>query len=250
MKYRMVLLIQAFCFSFALAASPADLFKQANQLYQQTAYKEALVTYDSIVRQGLPSATLYYNMGNCYYRTGNIPSALLYYERAQLLDPKNPDIKHNIMVANTKITDKFEKMPELFPIRWWKAFTALFSTDEWAFLSLIILGLSALSFILFRISCAYTLKKTSFLFGVFLLMAFMVCSLGALQQYRLLNKKTAIIFITKTNVTSSPDGAGNNKFTIHAGSKVEIIDEINDYQKIRIINGNTGWIPKGAAKDI
>jgi len=111
MKYG--LLIQLFLFfhiSLSLNATTAQVYdiKKANDLYVATSYAQAIEVYEEISKQGYESATLYYNLGNAYYRINKIAPAILNYERALRLDPSNLDIQHNLKLAKAKTVDKMK----------------------------------------------------------------------------------------------------------------------------------------------
>ena len=73
----------------AFAATKAD----ADQAYQENKFAEAITAYESILETEGESADIYYNLGNCYYKTKNIAKAVLNYERALLLNPGDADIR-------------------------------------------------------------------------------------------------------------------------------------------------------------
>jgi tetratricopeptide (TPR) repeat protein len=82
--------------------------------YAKGQYKEAAAGYQQMVNDGYKSAVIYYNLGNAYYKLGDIPSALLYYEKAHKLSPGDDDINFNIRYVNSKTTDKVEDAPSSF----------------------------------------------------------------------------------------------------------------------------------------
>ena len=92
------------------AQKPEELLAKANTLYNESAYDSAAVVYESIINKGYSSATLFYNLGNTYYKIGNYPLAIYYYEKSLKLDPKNEDTKHNIEIAQAFISDKIESV--------------------------------------------------------------------------------------------------------------------------------------------
>jgi SH3-like domain-containing protein len=58
-----------------------------------------------------------------------------------------------------------------------------------------------------------------------------------------LNNSAVIITPTLT-VKSSPNEEGNDLFIIHEGTVVYIEDSINNWNQIKISDGNKGWIKK------
>ncbi len=237
--------------SISFAQSGDALMQQGNHLYSKKEYEKAIEVYQKVLAQKQTSAALYYNMGNSYYRLANYPSAILYYEKAQKLAPNDEDITTNLKIANLKIKDKIETVPELFFIRWWKALINLFTIDVWAYIGISFVFLFFFSLIFFSLSRSYTFRKTSF-FGMFLSIIIAVVTLGfAYIQYQ--NNRSndeAIVFTASVQVKSAPDETGTAKFVIHEGLKVRIEDKLNSWIKIKIPNGDNGWISLNDVKII
>ena len=65
-----------------------------------------------------PIRTLYYNLGNAYYRMDDITHAVLAYERALLLSPGDTDVRFNLQMARSKTIDKIVPESEMFFVTW------------------------------------------------------------------------------------------------------------------------------------
>src|ERR1700749_3896586 len=99
-----------------------SLFEKGNAYYAKGQYKEAAAAYQQIVNAGYQSVGVYYNLANADYKLGDIPSAVLYYEKAHKLAPGDEDISVNTRFANAKTTDKIDESPEFFLSKWWHGF--------------------------------------------------------------------------------------------------------------------------------
>src|ERR1700749_222701 len=97
-------------------------FAHGNQQYAKGQYKQAVKSYQEALSGDYQSATVYFNLGNAYYKLDDVPSALLYYEKAHKLNPADEDINFNIRMTNLKTTDKLEQIPEFFAAGWWHSF--------------------------------------------------------------------------------------------------------------------------------
>ena len=217
----------------------------ANQAYNKNKYVEAISLYKKVIDNGYEAADIYYNMGNCYFRMANYPYSILYFERAKKLNPADADIDFNLKIANTKIIDKLEVVPQLFFIKWWIAFSNLFSIDNWAIASIVFLSLFIAFLLVYIVSNSYNIKKLSF--WMFIAMLFLsITSYGfAQKQYNhIISQNEGIILTPTVTVRSSPDEKGSDKFVIHEGTKVVIEDELNNWVKVRIANGSNGWVEK------
>ena len=108
----------------------------AERYYADANYDSAAMAYQKVLDEGYHSAELYYNLGNSFYKQNQIPSAILYYEKAKKLAPTDEDIVYNLGIANSMIADKIEKVPVLFYQHWWDYFYNLFDADTWTIISL------------------------------------------------------------------------------------------------------------------
>ena len=142
-------------------------FEQGNQLYLQAKYPEAISQYEKIVQSGFESGELYFNLGNAYYKNGNIQKAILNYERAKEMLPRDEDVQFNLQLANLQVIDKIDAVPRLFIYRWIDAMLELFSlsTMGWIVYSCFILTLTAFAFFLYARS--YSQKRISLFGGLF-----------------------------------------------------------------------------------
>lgn len=232
------------------AIDPKTQMNEAKEFYSKGDYQKAIETYQSVLSAGYASVGLYYNLGNSYFKVHNIKSAILYYEKAKLLDPSDDDIEYNLELARSFTVDKIENMNELFFITWIKGLRNLLSANSWALLSIITFVITLASFLLYLLSGRLVVRKTGFTIGV---IVFFITLISFSMGYQLRNaqtsKNTAIIFTPTVTIKSTPAESGNNLFVLHEGAKVEILNELRDLTKtdwceIRISDGNRGWVRK------
>ncbi|MCC6384683.1 MAG: tetratricopeptide repeat protein [Bacteroidia bacterium] len=233
------------------AANQQMLFDSANTLYQHQKYSEAVSLYNQMIQSGFVSAEIYFNLGNAYYKTADIPASILNYERALRLKPDDPDIEFNLKLANSLTIDKIEPIPQVFYKKWWKSFILKSSALKRALAASLLLWIcficvAAWLFIpparIRKIAFSLSLVSLAFATGLFLL--------AYAQQHYLNNSKEGIIFQTNVYVKSSPDENSNNLFMLHGGAKVQLIDELNEWKRIRLPNGHEGWLRNEAVQKI
>src|SRR4029077_10622714 len=75
----------------ARAERADEAWRRGNDAYLRGDYAGAVAAYQELDRQGLVSADLTFNLGNAYYRQGNLGRAIWAYERAAALDPDDED---------------------------------------------------------------------------------------------------------------------------------------------------------------
>lgn len=220
-------------------------FEQANKFYNQAVYDSALMLYNAVMDKGYASDALYYNTANTYFKLKEIPSAIVYYEKALKINPSDEDILHNLNIANSMIIDKIEDIPQLFFRVWWNTFYTMLPADTWAWISVIIFVLTLVSAYVYFTVYNVGLRKVSFFLGL-LLLFFSIASFGLASQKYYYTQQTneAIVFIPTITVKSSPTASSVDLFVLHEGTKVTLLDHAGGWQKIRIANGSVGWLPE------
>lgn len=249
-KYTILITLQVMVLNM-FANNHEQLLQTANNAYNNGLYDSALVTYQQVVDMGLESGELYYNMGNTYYKNNDVASAILYYEKAKKLLPNDEIIEYNLNITNSMIVDKIENIPELFYKTWWNFFYNFLGTDTWAIFALISFALLIITIGLFIISHKRSSRKLSFYIGLLFLLITIASSTLAYQKYYYNTEhKEAIVFDLSITVKSSPTQNAVDLFVIHEGTKVRIIDKIDNWVEIKIKNGSVGWLPEKSIKEI
>ena len=165
-RYITPILLLFACLSFAIPVE-ALTKAEADKAYRERNYQQAITDYEHLLKAG-ESASLYYNLGNAYFRTDNVTKAILNYERALLLDPGNRDIRFNLQFAKSKTIDKFADADEMFFVTWYREIVNFMSVDGWAITSIFTIILALLGFLVYLFIDAVMLKKVGFidLFGI------------------------------------------------------------------------------------
>jgi tetratricopeptide (TPR) repeat protein len=229
----------------------ADLFTKANQMYIEQNYAGSIEAYEKIISDNKISSEVYFNLGNAYYKTGDMTRAILNYERAKRIKPSDPDITHNLKIAYLGTIDKIEPLPRVFYEEWWDKFVYEGSVDKRAVIALILVWLAILTGAVYLFSSRPAVRKSTFFSGLmFLFIGLFTWYLTSLQKAHLTNHQGAVIFAESTYVKSSPDAKSSNLFLLHSGTRVEVLDELQGWKKIRIANGNEGWIESGSVEII
>lgn len=227
----------------AIASDPQLLIKEANNHYSRNEFDEAIIKYHLVIDSGHISAGLYFNLGNAYYKTHNIKNAILFYERAKILDPGDKDIETNLELARSQTFDKIESIPEVFFVTWFKWLQNRFSKNLWAIISIISFIVSISFFLIYLLSRIVSMKKASFWVGIVILIISILSFIFGYQLDKIESAHNkAIIFSPTVVVKSSPSDTGTNLFIIHEGTKVEVLDKIGDWNEIKIADGSRGWI--------
>ena len=239
------------CSNIAFGSEVGDLMKAGNDYYQRKQYDKAIDTYQKVMQMGYEGVSLYYNLGDAYYREGKIGYAILFFEKAHRLSPGDNDVNHNLAIANTKTVDKINTMPQFFLFQWWESLLAFFTLTGWTYLAYIFY-----IFLLVSIGLYFFLKRPrfqrySFFAGLISLVALVItASLLIIKLNRELNIKSAIIIETSVNVKQAPDPTSSDAFVIHEGLKVREEDHVDNWVKIKLQDGKEGWMPQKDLKTI
>ncbi|MCL2291449.1 MAG: tetratricopeptide repeat protein [Bacteroidetes bacterium] len=242
--YFLIFLISSFTLSAnSMKDSAVVYMQQANEAYQANQFADAIALYDKVVDLQYESATLYYNLGNAYFKNGDNARALLWLERARRLDPNNEDIIHNISFVQQKLIDKIEHLPELFIVKLWNKCSGLFTGNQWAVLSIVACSLFALC-LLFILLIRISWVRSISIFVAILALFFTIFSVifAKKESTRYTQHPQGIIMGYVVNVKSTPNEKGSDLFVIHSGLKVGITDQLNEWVEIRLPNGEKGWI--------
>ncbi len=241
-----IILLSAVTFSVN-ASSINEMMIDANKLYQESKYDSALTVYKQVTDQGYVSAALYFNIGNSYYRTGEIGKAILNYERGSKLDPSDEDIKYNLQIAQARIVDRIKYVPQIFLVEWWNSLLTFLSVSVWAAVVLIFY-ISFLVFIgIYFLTKSGRLQRFSFYFGSmnFIGLIFIIFLFVA-RVNRETSKDYGVLITDTITVKVSPDDKAQDAFVIHEGLKFEVEDELQEWAKIKLSDGKVGWLNKSA----
>lgn len=238
-------------FSAAKSSDDSVTKAEGDSAYVRNDYASAIQIYESLLKKG-EAAEVYYNLGNSYYKVGDIAKAILNYERALLLQPGNADIRANLEIARSKTIDKVVSVPDIFFVAWTKSLINCLSVDAWAKLGVVFFILLLVSFSFFFFSKQILWKKSGFIAGLICLVLVVVSNVFASEQKsKLMNRNEAIILSPSVTVRSTPSESGTSLFILHEGHKIEIKDNsMREWKEIRLEDGKVGWVPTSAIEVI
>ncbi|HRG00976.1 MAG TPA: hypothetical protein PKZ75_07660 [Bacteroidia bacterium] len=238
-----ILILFLFSFTPFFSIASTDLQAKAEKAYSNKDYKQAISCYESILKEGLSSYKLYYNLGNAYYKNNELGKAIYNYELANKLQPNNKDVKTNLKIANEKTIDKIESKENFFIIAIKSGLVNSLSTNGWAWFSIFsLIGCLAFAF-LFFISNQINLKRLGFfLSGISLIVfiASMILGFTALEDKHEVN--FAIVINRESRIHEEPTATSKTKFSLHEGTKVSVLETNPEWTNIKLENGNEGWI--------
>jgi tetratricopeptide (TPR) repeat protein len=221
------------------------LFVKANSYYSSNQYSLALDLYEEIAASGTVSFDLYYNMGNSYYRMGQIGSAIRYWEKARRLEPRNSSVNHNLDIARLQITDKIVMPKAFLPFQiWWDMRDGLGTATSfrWSGYLLFIAVLLIIILSLFKPGPAVRKRLTPIIIAAFLgFVIFISLAIDSRRYNR--THQYGILLKKQIEVKSAPRNESNTLFMLHEGSKVRILNKSGtDWLEISYFDDKVGWI--------
>jgi tetratricopeptide (TPR) repeat protein len=240
---KQLIYILAFLISGLAFAQNNINFEQANSLYNDANYEEALEKYEAILETGEHSAELYYNIANTHYKLNHIAPSIYYYEKALLLKPNDKEIQNNIAFARNMTIDAIDTVPEVGFTRLLNNATHTLSFDNWAKLSVGLMVLFVILFLAYYFSYSTSKKRLAFVTSLASFGLAMVALLFAFHKYELVeNNQPAIVFVQETQIKSEPNLRSNEAFKLHEGTKVQVLDTVDNWKEIKLADGKTGWV--------
>lgn len=217
------------------------LFTEANEQYASGNYAEAAQAYEQILTEQ-PCAEVYYNLGNAYFKQGELSQSILAYERSLRLDPTNKDARYNLRFAESRIVDNIEDTHAFFLSTWLRNLRNLLHEAAWLYTSIALFVIFCICALLFALASPIALRKTGFHVAWIALLFSIWCGVNARSLHvRDTERSEAIITQGIVNAKSSPDKSGTDLFTLHEGTKVTIHEVIGEWCNIHVGN-NIGWI--------
>ena len=228
-----------------------DNFEAGDKFYRQDKFEEAVKAYENVLKTKQHSAELYYNLGNAYYKLNKTAPAIYNYEKALLLNPDYSDAKNNLQFAQNMTIDDIKPVQQVGFGKIIHDFTSSYTYDGWAKIAI---GFSIL-FLLFFVGyyfSATTLLKRIFFVGLFVALIALVVSVASAiaEKASYENDRPAIIFADTVGIKNEPKENADNAFMLHEGTKVQIIETLDNWRKIQLADEKEGWVSKDALKEI
>mgnify|MGYP002625286876 CR=1 FL=1 len=250
MKMKKIFSIIMLLIAVSSYAADDARMQQALSLCQEGKFDEAVNTYEAILGEGRESATLYYNLGYAYYKSGQLGKAILNMERAQRLNPTDNDVKANLEQAYS-LTDQMQTIEPVFFVRWWHQFTNILNSDGWAVLFIILFVVMLLGIGAFLFADVIALRKVGFFSAIIVFfLAVVSLSISISKRNSVLYSQEAIIMSASVTLTTSPDKNGTEMAVLHEGTHLTIVSELGEWIEVQLKDGNIGWLKKSEVEVI
>jgi tetratricopeptide (TPR) repeat protein len=229
---------------FTTAQTPEQLFEQGNNHYANGQFQEAIDVYKKVLDANQESAAVYYNLANAHFKLNNVAPSIYYFEKAKQLAPADQEIKNNASFAEKMTIDAITPLPENTFKKWYNSVLTLLTTDGWAYATVIFVALCTLLFLGYYLTASSTKKRALFVSSLVSLVLAVCSLLFAYSAFAKISKDNpAIVFAKESQVKGEPTLSSQEAFLLHEGTKVMVLETVDNWKKILIVDGRTGWIP-------
>lgn len=237
--------------SMVLGQEKEIIFKNANSAYNAGQFEKAVMLYKEILESGLHSAELYFNLANSYYRLNQVGESIFYFEKAKQLQPTDQDIIINSAFAQNMAIDAVEELPKSQITQLREKTIDLFSQEGWAYLIILLAWFLVFFWGLYLWNKVPVIKRTFFVLSLILgLLIISSLSISVIKSTKAADNPYGILFNEKIQVWAEPNSRAEVLFLLHEGTKVIMLDQLQEWQKIRIANGSEGWIKNGTVRSL
>jgi tetratricopeptide (TPR) repeat protein len=227
-----------------------DLFTQGNRFYDEGAFDKAAREYQKILDRGVRNAVVYFNLGNASYKQNKLGEAILDYERALRLNPKDEDCRKNLDYVRSQIVDIIPR-EESFLTYLIEKILHFFTLQELAPVLLVLYLLLSVAIFLLIVSRRPAwrgfYRSVSAVLAVFLLLGGVLFAGNYYLQFYV---KEAVVLQEKVYVRSGPSDSYTSLFEVHEGLKVRVRSAHEGWLQISLANGLNGWAEKSALGEI
>lgn len=214
------------------------LFKEAGAFYSQSEYSSTIDRYEKIIRSGEESAAVYFNLANAYYKINMPGKAVLNYERALQLSPRDGDINYNYKyVKNRLATGLFPEESNVLK-KVIKAHGDFYSIDEMVLIIALLSGLMGV-FIVCSVYFDFgkRIKITAYMLYSLLFCIFLIGLIVKLDMV-----KNTYVVVSSGESKFEPREKATTYFEIKEGELLSVIKKQNEWLKIKRFDGKIGWV--------
>lgn len=228
----------------ALAIAPlakaedfSSAFNEANRLYEQGKFSEAVARYEKVIESGSASAPVYFNLGNAFLKSGQTGRAIAAYRSVEKISPRDPDVRSNLQFARNQAGGGVS-----VPTRRWENWIGRLTLNEWTILTSVAL---IVLFLLLAVRQWRSSWRNSFR-GLLLCLGIvcgflLVCLMAAIRSEFFV--RSAVVIVSEAVVRPGPFEESPSAFTLRDGAEVTVLGQTDNWLEIADASQRTGWLP-------
>ena len=225
-------------------SAQVEFYQEGNRLYQEGDFEGALSSYLRVVEAGFESGQVYYNIGNVYFKGGNLARAILYYERARRLLPRDEDVRANLDLARSLTADEIEPLPRFWVLNAWSWWVDLLPRSLLVLLvvSAYVAAMSGVIVLILRRGAPSAVWGGRVALGTGGVLLVLGLNL-AIRELEIGQAEEAVVLEPQVDVMSAPvDDETLTIFTVHEGTKVRVDRRAEEWAEVVLEDGKVGWV--------
>ena len=211
-------------------------FNSANKLYAEGQFAAAADAYNKILESGSVSPALWFNYGNAEYKLGHAGRAIAAYRRAELLAPRDDEVRANLGFVRKQVEDPAVRES------WWEDRLGALTLNEWTMLAAGAFWLSFVLFALRQIRPVWRSRLRGLTAGIVVLTILSCACLGAAATVYF-TKQTAVVIAPEVVARSGPFTEAQDAFKAHDGAELAVLNRREDWLQVSDGSGRIGWLP-------
>jgi len=218
------------------AADVATDFSAANKFYAEGKFSDAANAYEKILASGAASPNLFFNYGNAEFKSGNLGKAIVAFRRAELLAPRDSEIRANLAFVRNQVQDATVRESI------WQTWLGNLSLNEWTVFAVIAFWLT---FILLaakqlRPALAAKLKGATWIFTALTVFSGTILGVQAASHF---SRQTAVVISAQAMTRSGPFDDAQSAFIARDGAELSVLNRRDGWVQVADGSGKPGWLP-------
>ena len=232
------------CFATSVVNGDQEtVLQNANQAFHDGRFQEAIDNYTTLLESGRSNAALFYDLGNAWFRLGNLGKAILNYERALALDPRHPEAQANLRLARDEARSLELEKGRI------ERYVSFGSSNQYTIAASIAFWLTLLAGVRF-----YFLRRRSAKMICLMILLFALFAGASFATYVMETgvNGSALAIVTRKNVDARLATADSAKavLALPPGSQVKVLKERGDWVYAALPNGLRGWVPAASTERV
>jgi hypothetical protein len=230
----------------AAEASPDELYQQAREALEKGKFTQAQYLGESLTKQQPPalSSALFALIANARYRQEDMGRAALWYQRAQLLDPLNPEVRQNLRHLDEKL--RFFRFGEGSPLAEW---SLLLNKNTWVIAASAGVWLILLALMRWILGSSLQGSSSAFalIFSIIGLLIFIpsatFASIRPTPGDRV--KDVMVVTVREVSAYSAATMTSGNVIALPPGSQVRLLEKRGAWSYVEVPSGDEhvrGWV--------
>lgn len=229
------------CLSISVKAETSTEFTRGVEFYNTGQYDSALTVFQTIENEGIHNSELFFNLGNCYFKTDQRGLAIACYMKAERLVPRDDDIKANLKFVQSTLRDKYADSLQNPIWNFIKSSSLNFHDREltWFLLIIYLLIIAIIIYLTF-----FKIKNVPLLIVLFVLIfiGLVGSSMLAINVKMNYYSPQAVIVEPEVSVLAGPGAISDVRFTAHEGLTFRILKQESGYYEGIFANRLKGWV--------